>query len=175
MAKIKKIKPDLKSDSMQPIKRKIRRVAKKGATEASDEIKSKVSEDTELKDDSQKTIEDGKLKSESPTYNVDLHPETGVMLMPELLYYKLFSADLKVKLFDRELALSRTTEKDLKLQYEQALTKATAKTREVLEALRLSQHEQTQTIRLVEKETGLVLKDWVIDDQRVLRPIDKGK
>lgn len=119
-----------------------------------------------------KKITRGKKKAK-PVYNTDIHPDTGVMQLQELLYYKLITAEQQVKLMERDVHIAKSQARDFQASANQQLMVFQEKIKEKASALENAKVFHIQTVNAIEKETGLSLKDWAIDDERVLRPIEK--
>ena len=132
--------------------------------------KKKKASSKKKKASAKKSIRKKKVK---PEYNVDYHPETGVMVLQELYYYRLINAEQRIKILDRDLQLAKLGARDFQTQANIQLQALQDKTREVSNSLNTARAEYVAEVKLVEDATGLSLKDWTIDDERVLRPIEK--
>lgn len=120
-----------------------------------------------------KKITRGKKKTK-PVYNTDVHPDTGVMQLQELLYYRLITAEQNVKIMERDVHIAKSQAKDFQTSANQQLMVLQEKIKERVNGLEKAKAFHYQTVNAIEKETGLTLKDWAIDDERVLRPL-KGE
>ena len=106
-------------------------------------------------------------------YNVEVHPETGVMRLPELHYCRLVIAEQKIKIQEKDLQLAKAQVKDFQTQANLQLQGLQAKVKEISDLLNNAKAAYFGEVRAVEEETKLALKDWTIDDDRILRPIEK--
>lgn len=106
-------------------------------------------------------------------YKVDKDPETGVMLLPEMHYYRLVIAEQKIKIQERDLRIAKAALKDFQTQVNTQLMGFQSRIKELSQGLEIVKTEYLAEARIVEIATGLSLKDWTIDDDRVLRPIEE--
>lgn len=113
-----------------------------------------------------------KKKSE-PEYNVEIHPETGAMQLQELYFLRLMNAEQKIRISERDLQIARSQVKDFQAHANNQLQILQNKVREISAILNSNRVEYLNEVKLVEEDTKLSLKDWTIDDDRILRPIEK--
>ena len=116
-----------------------------------------------------------KKNKKLPEYNVDVHPETGVMQLQELYFLRLINAEQRIKIGERDLHIARAGVKDFQTQANVQLQSLQNKVKETKESLQSQKTLYISEVKAVEEATGLVLKDWTVDDDRILRPIEKEK
>lgn len=114
-----------------------------------------------------------KVAKEERQYNIDKDEETGVMKLQERHFYRLIIGEQKIKLQERDLQIAKSALKDFQIQVNAQIQTLQAKIKECSNLLRGAQAEYWVEVRSVEEATGLALKDWTIDDDRTLRPIEK--
>lgn len=128
-----------------------------------------------------KAAEPEKAKSKKPatkrkrkkTYNVEKHPETGAMVLQELHYLRLMRAEQAVIIRERDLHIAKSNVKEFQMNANTQLQKLQEKVKETTQDLYNLKVAYMSTVNLVEKDTGLSLKEWTIDDDRLLRPIEE--
>ena len=113
-------------------------------------------------------------RKKEPTYNVDHHPETGAMQLQELLYLRLMNAEKSIRIVERDVQIAKTTVKDFQLQANNQLQILQTKVKEAVDALQVKKVAYMNEVNAIESETGLSLKEWTIDDDRILRPIEES-
>lgn len=114
-------------------------------------------------------------KAPKSEYNVEVHPETGVMQLPELHYCKLIIAEQRIKIQERDLQIAKAHVKDFQIQSNAQMQSLQARVKEASSLLMAARASYLAEAKFVEDETGLTLKDWTIDDDRILRLIEPEK
>lgn len=116
-----------------------------------------------------------KRKKKAPVYNVDVHPDTGAMRLPELHYLRLVNAEQKIKITDRDLQIAKSKVNEFQIHASNQLQQLQARVKETSNSLFIQKTSYMDEVKAVEDATGLDLKDWTIDDDRILRPVESKK
>lgn len=120
-----------------------------------------------------KSVSARKPKQVDEKYDIEVHPETGAMLLPEIHYYRLVVAEQQIKIRDRDLEIAKARLRDFQAQANIQLQSLQAKVKEASNLLNESKASYFMEVQVVEDATKLDLKDWMIDDDRILRPVEK--
>lgn len=140
---------------------------------------SEVEDEDVSKKKPQKKRAKGRAKKKAPKkkakvkYNTDIHSETGAMQLQELLYYRLVVAEQQIKIQERDLHIAKTQVKEFQVNANAQLATLQSKVKENSVSLQNARMGYIEVVRDVEQETGLSLKDWAVDDERILRPVEK--
>jgi len=142
---------------------KKKKPVRKRATKKVEEIVSKADESSEAVTSEKDEVE----------YNVEKHPDTGAMRLQELYYLRLLAAEQTVKIYERDLQIAQANVREFQTNANAQLQALQNKVKEINTMLYNSKVLYKNEVDQVEAVTKLSLREWTVDDDRILRPLEK--
>lgn len=124
---------------------------------------------------------DKPVEYEGETYRGVELDDDGRLRLKEKYYASLTMAEQHAKICERDLELARLKEAGyrreiesrLPLEVQRELANLAGRVQEANEKLAVARKQYRDEAQEVQGETGLVLKQWLIDDMRRMRHVDK--